>query len=840
MSNLKSFLVAALCVCAAVNNAQAQLNWSGTQTYTSGANIAQNINLTGNVTIDVASGATVTISGVISSSAAYTVTKTGTGNLYLTGNNTYTGTTTISAGIVRVGNSTTTGAIAGNIVNNAILSFSRTNAYTYGGVISGSGDISKGESSTLTLTGVNTCTGTVFIFNGTFALSAAGSINNAVVDVDYPGKFDISAGNKTIAALKGSTGYAEVILGSRTLTIGTTDAFAGDIYKGVISGTGGIIKTGTNMLTLTGINTYTGSTTISQGTLIIERNDIVNITGNITNNATLQFNILGSGNSYTGVISGTGNVVKKGAGTIYLENTHTYTGSTTIDEGRIFLNKATSDISTSSGVIINGSGSFYIDSAANSQTIKSLNGTSTNAKVELYFGAALTIGKTGENNGGGSFAGSIESGGRKIIKTGTATLTLNGDNKNMEDLTISEGTLVIGTPCNLGAACEVTLEGSGIFDVSSAPREILDLNSSSSASKVVLGNHTLTIRVDRGVFAGIFSGIGGVTIENYGEPTDFFTLSGANTATGTLTCEGKVVLQSDWKGSLIQSPTSVLTVSGSRLVNGTLLLQGGVINFDLSGATPSCLTAIGVLLATTDATTINITNLGTAGNYTLLNAASGVSVAPFTLTGAAGTLSTTGTSLIFIPSGAFVPVTDITGVPTAAPANIPLPLAVEVVPVNATNQTIVWSVKDKGGTGAFFTAGNVLNTSAAGTAVITATIESGTATGTPFSKDFIIAIGDVGIEQLTIDNGQLRIYPNPTSGELRISLPNLSEGGAYKAENVEIYDIIGRVALSAETLRSLMTLTSLENGEITIDVSSLANGMYFLKIGNQVIKFIKE
>jgi len=84
------------------------------------------------------------------------------------------------------------------------------------------------------------------------------------------------------------------------------------------------------------------------------------------------------------------------------------------------------------------------------------------------------------------------------------------------------------------------------------------------------------------------------------------------------------------------------------------------------------------------------------------------------------------------------------------------------------------------------------------------------------------------------------VYPNPTTGQLTISLPNPSEGGAYTAENVEIYDVMGRVALSAETLRSLMTLTSPETNETTIDVSGLASGMYFLKIGNKVVKFVKE
>jgi hypothetical protein len=37
-----------------------------------------------------------------------------------------------------------------------------------------------------------------------------------------------------------------------------------------------------------------------------------------------------------------------------------------------------------------------------------------------------------------------------------------------------------------------------------------------------------------------------------------------------------------------------------------------------------------------------------------------------------------------------------------------------------------------------------------------------------------------------------------------------------------------------------MTLTSLETNEITIDVSGLAKGMYFLKIDGKTVRFVKE
>jgi len=45
--------------------------------------------------------------------------------------------------------------------------------------------------------------------------------------------------------------------------------------------------------------------------------------------------------------------------------------------------------------------------------------------------------------------------------------------------------------------------------------------------------------------------------------------------------------------------------------------------------------------------------------------------------------------------------------------------------------------------------------------------------------------------KVQMDNAIL-IYPNPTKGQLTISLPNPSKGGTYEIENVEIYDVFGR------------------------------------------------
>ena len=71
------------------------------------------------------------------------LTKTGSGALILTGANSYTGGTTISAGTLQLGNGGTTGSIVGDVVDNGVLAFDRSDTVTFAGVISGSGAVAQ-------------------------------------------------------------------------------------------------------------------------------------------------------------------------------------------------------------------------------------------------------------------------------------------------------------------------------------------------------------------------------------------------------------------------------------------------------------------------------------------------------------------------------------------------------------------------------------------------------------------------------------------------------------------------------------------------------------------------
>ena len=106
------------------------------------------------------------------------------------------------------------------------------------------------------------------------------------------------------------------------------------------------------------------------------------------------------------------------------------------------------------------------------------------------------------------------------------------------------------------------------------------------------------------------------------------------------------------------------------------------------------------------------------------------------------------------------------------------------------------------------------------------------------TKDLSITVNDgVGIGQLTIDNGQWTIYPNPTKGQLTI------DNGQWTIEKVEVYDVVGRLMMQAPLNHPeggrLPSEGGAGGGSITIDISHLPNGMYFLKVGNEMVKIIK-
>lgn len=182
---------------------------------------------------------------------------------------------------------------------------------------------------------------------------------------------DFAIGSSTVHGIGNATlGYgidglsiANPITVDSGVTLSTlADASISATQTGLISGGGGIAKSGTGTLTLLAANTYTGGTTITAGTLQLGNGGTTgSIVGNVANNGTLVFNrsdLLPLG----GVISGTGVVNQIGTGTTVLTGANSYAGPTTVAAGALFIDgnqsAATGATSVASGATLGGAGTI--------------------------------------------------------------------------------------------------------------------------------------------------------------------------------------------------------------------------------------------------------------------------------------------------------------------------------------------------------------------------------------------------------------------------------------------------------------------------------------------------
>lgn len=320
---------------------------------------------------------TSTFSGEISSGGGgglLGIEKVGSGTLILTGTNTYTGGTTITAGTLQVGSGGTTGAIVGDILNNATLVFNRSDSITFSGLISGSGVLTKAGAGTLVLSGSNTYGGGTSLNAGTLAIGMPDALGTGALQM---------SGGTTLRTLGNFLVSNAVSLSSGTAIIdtGTFDS----ALTGVISGAGTLSKTGTGTLTLSGANTYSGATWIQEGTLrmggagvlsnqtavqisagaVFDLNGITQTVGSLSGTGDVLLGgttlIAGGNNSsttYSGTISGAGSLLKGGSGTLTLTGTNTYTSITQVLDGSLIVNgSVATPVIVMSGATLGGSGS---------------------------------------------------------------------------------------------------------------------------------------------------------------------------------------------------------------------------------------------------------------------------------------------------------------------------------------------------------------------------------------------------------------------------------------------------------------------------------------------------
>ncbi|MCL2131677.1 MAG: leucine-rich repeat protein [Lentimicrobiaceae bacterium] len=94
--------------------------------------------------------------------------------------------------------------------------------------------------------------------------------------------------------------------------------------------------------------------------------------------------------------------------------------------------------------------------------------------------------------------------------------------------------------------------------------------------------------------------------------------------------------------------------------------------------------------------------------------------------------------------------------------------------------------------------------------------------------ELTLKISNVGIINYELGSMNYIVYPNPTTGKITVESYKV-----YKVESVEVYDVVGRkYNVGAKHV--------LPDDEIVIDISHLANGLYFLKIDGKMVKIAKQ
>ena len=614
------------------------------------ATLRNYFDLDATATFDISSTGATTITGSISGWSAGLV-KTGPGTLILTGSNSYSGGTTIGTtinegvlgvssdsnlggsgsritfggGTLRLGasfNPSSSRAITLNAAGGTI----DTNGFntTVASVISGAGGLTKTGAGTLTLSGTNTYSGGTTVNEGTLSITSdanLGASGKPVTLDDATIKLGASLGSWT----------RPIALGAGGSTV-NTNGF-GAYQTGVINGSGGLTKAGNGTLTLVGANTYTGGTIILGGTLESNSNSLQ---GAVTNSSAPPYGLVlnqESGTSsidgvFSGNISGTGRLTKRGSGSLTLTGVNTYTGGTKIEEGYVFIK---SGDNIGAGLVTvdltGGGGSSVLQINASLPTIFS-NDVALNAT-----GASLVLNNSAEMTVSGRITGTgavSHRGGGLLILTGPNIYSGGTHCRGAESSPNRSGLLVAPASSALG---------SGLVTVSGRLGDPLHLPVDCNAGGLVFSGQALQfsnaflLDHNSALFAGSprVPGSASTTVTLIGDvEVDYWPVlrgTGSGTIMGTVSGSGALVKADAgvWtlsgantydRGTDVFGGTLVGTArtSGSPLGSGDLVVEYGT--FRLEGISADTNTSTANLLATGGGT-LAINNTDSAYTTTL-------------------------------------------------------------------------------------------------------------------------------------------------------------------------------------------------------------------------------
>ena len=614
-------------------------------------------------TLVATNGGAVKFSGVISESGGtfgVTIGSSGnTGTVTYDNSMTYNGATTVSFGTLKLdaanrisdssavsvasgatfdmnNNSETVGSIAGAgniLMGTAQLIAGQDNSSTsFTGVASGTGPGSfvKKGTGTLSFGGANTYSGNTFIVGGALSFTVA-------QDGAFTGTLNVGETSGTDPA---------------TLAIGTGGVTIGNSIT-VRSGSSGTMTIAAN--NTTGTATFSGAVTMNKAvTLSANAGGNLSFVNAIALNAN-RLTVAGANNTaLDGSLSGTGDLLKQGAGTLNLNNSNSFGAASAVfvDNGTIQVNTnsalGATDGSTTGYVNLGASGAGsagnvtlsvatamtianpvdvrYFNAAPSGKAIVGNNSSGTlsftgpvavHDTVTISAAAGGTVNFSGAVGTGGGITSSqtntsdtvLFDAGPGIIKTGGGILEFAGNNTLLNETYVKAGTLQYngsGTyPSNIRlgdnvASSTVTVNianptGGGVVT------GIVNTRAGGGGTKTISGSNTSGVNT----YGGAIFLDAPVTVSS---PNTGATLAFTNTTfdikgnTLTVTGNGDTeirgnVSNSSGTGNVVKSGNGALSLKGANTYGGTTTVNDGTLNVGGSLAAGAVSIASGATLA---------------------------------------------------------------------------------------------------------------------------------------------------------------------------------------------------------------------------------------------------
>lgn len=404
------------------------LNFAGTGGFTSlSASFGAPLALEGNTTL-VADGMSLSFSGPIS--GAYSLTKTGSATLNLSGANAYSGGTTVSGGTINVSNNQVAADGGWSIGSSAAAATTVNFA---------SGSAVKLRVGREFRIANNTGSGTT-----TQTLNVAGTVSNAgSLYLGRPGVLNLNSGGSWVqqgpASINGHGGYRSEM----TVNAGASFTYEGDSSFGINPASG---NAGPAVLTVAG-GTFTTSqgfanniatssaearVTLNAGGTLKLRADVPGLATSAGSGFTFELGTGGGKVDTNGfdatmsrAISGAGTLTKNGAGTLSLTTANTYSAKTTVNGGtlRVTGTPGTGEIQVNAG-----------------------------ATLEIDRATDLTVPNTISGEGA-------------LVKSGSGRLLLNGTLTRSGATRLTGGTLEM-TSATLGDQAEVEIAAGAVLVLS--------------------------------------------------------------------------------------------------------------------------------------------------------------------------------------------------------------------------------------------------------------------------------------------------------------------------------------------------------------------------------------